>query len=84
MAEKKEKNTIIIDDVEHNFEDLTPEQQTMINHIADLERKISSSKFNLQQLEFGKAAFINALKQNMDSVEKEKEKEENVNLNNYE
>ena len=82
MAEKKEKNTIVIDDVEHNFEDLTPEQQTMINHIADLERKISSSKFNLQQLEFGKAAFINALKQNMDSVEKEKE--ENVNLNNYE
>ena len=75
MAEKKEKNTITIDGVDHNFEDLTQEQQTMINHIADLERKISSSQFNLQQLEFGKAAFINALKQNMDAVEQEKSEE---------
>lgn len=65
MAEKKEKNTITIDGVDHNFEDLTPEQQTMINHIADLERKISSSQFNLQQLEFGKAAFMKALKDDM-------------------
>jgi hypothetical protein len=75
MAEKKEKNTITIDGVDHNFEDLTQEQQTMINHIADLERKISSSQFNLQQLEFGKAAFINALKQNMDAAEQEKSEE---------
>jgi hypothetical protein len=75
MAEKKEKNTITIDGVDHNFEDLTQEQQTMINHIADLERKISSSQFNLQQLEFGKAAFINALKQNMNDAEQEKSEE---------
>lgn len=80
MAEKKEKNTITIDGVDHNFEDLTPEQQTMINHIADLERKISSSQFNLQQLEFGKAAFIKALKDNMDAQANEKNEEEAVEV----
>ena len=80
MAEKKEKNTITIDGVDHNFEDLTPEQQIMINHIADLERKISSSQFNLQQLEFGKAAFIKALKDNMDAEANEKSEGEAVEL----
>lgn len=80
MAEKKEKNTITIDGVDHNFEDLTSEQQTMINHIADLERKISSSQFNLQQLEFGKAAFIKALKDNMDAQANEKSEEQAIEV----
>jgi hypothetical protein len=80
MAEKKEKNTITIDGVDHNFEDLTPEQQAMINHIADLERKISSSQFNLQQLEFGKVAFIKALKDNMDAQANEKSEEQAIEV----
>ena len=73
MAEKKEKNTIVIDDVEHNFEDLTSEQQTIVNHIADLQRKIQSSEFNLQQLVFGKDAFVNALKNSIDQDQVENE-----------
>jgi len=64
---KEEKKTITIDEVDYNYDDLTQEQQIMINHIADLERKISSSKFNLQQLEFGKTAFINSLKNSIDN-----------------
>ena len=65
---KEEKKTITIDEVDYNYDDLTQEQQIMINHIADLERKISSSKFNLQQLEFGKTAFINSLKNSIDNT----------------
>jgi hypothetical protein len=65
---KEEKKTITIDEVDYNYDDLTQEQQIMINHIADLERKISSSKFNLQQLEFGKTAFINSLKNSIDNA----------------
>ena len=68
---KDEKKTIIIDDVEHNYEDLTQEQQIMVNHIADLQRKIASSQFNLQQLEFGKEAFVKALKDSIEAVETE-------------
>lgn len=66
---KKEKKTIMIDDVEYNFDDLTQEQQIMVNHIADLERKIGASNFNLQQLEFGKSAFVNALSQSLKDQE---------------
>jgi len=60
---KNEKTPITIDDKEYFFEDLTQEQQVIINHISDLSRKIQSSEFNLQQLNFGKQAFVNALKE---------------------
>ena len=63
---KQEKTPITIDDKEYFFEDLTQEQQTIVNHISDLSRKISSSEFNLQQLNFGKQAFVNALKQSLE------------------
>ena len=65
---KNEKTPIIIDDKEYFFEDLTQEQQTLVNHISDLTRKIGSSEFNLQQLNFGKQAFINALKDSLEEV----------------
>lgn len=58
---KKEKTVITVNDVEHIYEDMTDEQKTIINHINDLDRKISTSQFNLDQLMFGKSAFVNAL-----------------------
>jgi hypothetical protein len=61
MAETK-KTPIVIDEVEHFFEDMTQEQQVLVNHIADLDRKIGSSQFNLDQLNVGKTAFIQLLK----------------------
>jgi len=64
--EKNKKTPITIDDKEYFFEDLTQEQKTIINHISDLTRKIQSSEFNLQQLNFGKQAFVNALKQSLE------------------
>jgi hypothetical protein len=60
---KKEKTPIIIDEKEYFYEELTEEQKAHVNHIADLDRKIASSQFNLEQLQFGKQAFVNALKQ---------------------
>ena len=62
MAENIKKTSITIDDVEYFYEDMTKEQQVLVNHIADLDRKISSSQFNLDQLNVGKNAFINLLK----------------------
>jgi len=58
---KKEKTVILVDDVEHIYEDMTDEQKTLINHVNDLDRKINTSQFNLDQLMFGKSAFVNAL-----------------------
>ncbi len=60
---KKEKTPIVIDEQEYFYEELTDEQKAYVNHIADLDRKIGSSQFNLEQLQFGKQAFVKALKQ---------------------
>lgn len=66
----KDKQTpITIDDVEYVFEDMKPEQQAMVNHIADLDRKIGSTQFNLEQLQVGKQAFIDMLKKSLEIVE---------------
>ena len=68
MAKKqKEKPVITIDDKEFNIEDMTGEQQAMINHINDLDRKIAQSQFNLEQLTFGKNAFVNSLSQSLEA-----------------
>jgi hypothetical protein len=32
--------SITIDDVEYQFEDMTQEQQMLVNHVADLDRKL--------------------------------------------
>ena len=67
--DKKEtiKTPITVDDVEYHYEDMTPEQQTMVNHIADLDKKINGTKFNLDQLSVGKDAFVNMLKTSLES-----------------
>ena len=59
---ENKKTPITIDNVEYQFEDLTQEQQALFNHCVDLDRKISSSQFNLDQLQVGKQAFIERLK----------------------
>ena len=61
MTEKKTQ-VITIDEVEYNVEDFTDEQKVLINHVMDLDRKIGSTKFNLDQLNVGRGAFMNALK----------------------
>jgi hypothetical protein len=68
------KTPITIDDVEYNFEDLTQEQQALFNHCVDLDRKISSAAFNLDQLNVGKQAFIKLLKESLE-VKPEEQKE---------
>jgi len=66
---KKEKTVITVNDKEHIYEDMTDEQKTLINHVNDLDRKIGTSQFNLDQLMFGKSAFVNALSASLESEE---------------
>ena len=70
---KKEKTVITVNDVEHIYEDMTDEQKTLINHVNDLDRKIGTSQFNLDQLMFGKSAFVNALSASLESAVEEAE-----------
>ena len=60
---KNEKTPITLDDVEYFYEDMTAQQQTLVNHIEDLNRKIGSAQFNMDQLLVGKQAFVTMLKE---------------------
>ena len=60
MGEKK-TTPIVVNDVEYTFEDMTDQQQAMVNHCNDLDRKIKSTQFNLDQLSVGKDAFVKML-----------------------
>ena len=58
-----QKSQIVsIDGVEYKVEDMTEQQQMLLNHVVDLERKIGSTKFQLDQLNVGKDAFFTMLK----------------------
>jgi hypothetical protein len=62
---KDEKKTITVNDQTHNVEDLTAVQVTMVNHLHDLERKLSSARFNVDQLTVGREAFIKLLEDSL-------------------
>ena len=55
------KQTIVINDQEYTEDQLNDQQKVLINHIADLDRKIGSTRFNLDQLQVGRDAFVNML-----------------------
>jgi len=64
-----EKQTVSIDGTEYTEDQLTDQQKVMINHVGDLDRKIRSTQFNLDQLQVGRDAFMNMLKASLDEPE---------------
>ena len=66
MAKKENKKEnaamLNLDGKEYEINAMSDDQKTMVNHIADLNRKIDTSTFNLQQLQFGRQAIIDGLK----------------------
>ena len=76
MANKKEKEkkpTLVLDDIEYQIEDLGDDQKMMVAHINDLNRKIDGATFNLQQLQYGRQAFVNALKNDLEKDDKKED-----------
>ena len=71
MSKKQKEQTITINDKEYKVSDLSQDQVTYINHMNDLERKIESSKFNLDQLTIGKNAFSNLLHMSLETADVE-------------
>ena len=57
MAEKK-TTPITIDEKQYVLEEMTDTQQLILSHVSDLERKIKSAQFNLEQLQVGREAFL--------------------------
>jgi hypothetical protein len=65
MGEKQTK-PITIDGVEYDTNNFTEEQVLLTNHCLDLDRKIGSTQFQLQQLQVGKDSFVKLLKESLD------------------
>ena len=71
MSKKQKEQTVTIDDKEYSVDDLTQEQIAMVNHVSDLDRKLSSAQFNLDQLNVGRGAFMNMLTESLKAEEVE-------------
>lgn len=61
--ENKKPQIVTIDNVEYDANEFTQEQALLFNHCVDLDRKINSTTFQLQQLQGGKDYFVGLLKQ---------------------
>lgn len=70
---KNEKTPITVNDKEYLIEDMTDEQKVLLNHVTDLDRKISSARFNLDQLSVGRDTFVNLLANSLEKPEEEEE-----------
>lgn len=66
---KNENTPITINDKEYIIEDFSDAQKVMLNHIQDLDRKLSNARFNLDQLQVGRDAFVNMLASSLEEVE---------------
>ena len=64
---KDTNKTIYVDNVEYDTNDFTEEQILLTNHCLDLDRKIGSTQFQLQQLQVGKDAFLGLLKKSLEA-----------------
>lgn len=58
---KQENKTITVNDIEYNVADLTEQQLAMVNHVSDLDRKLANARFNVDQLQVGRDAFVGML-----------------------
>jgi hypothetical protein len=61
--ENKKPQIVTIDGTEYDVNDFNENQLLLLNHTADLDRKIGSTQFQLQQLNVGKDAFLTMLKE---------------------
>ena len=68
---KNEKNLITINEKEYNVDEFTQEQMVALNHINDLGRKLDNARFNVNQLNVGREAFVNMLASSLEGQKEE-------------
>jgi hypothetical protein len=73
---KDEKKTITVNDKEYDMNSFTKEEVTIYNHIQDLNRKLESALFNVDQLRVGKDAFIRMLANSLETPQEVEEVKE--------
>jgi hypothetical protein len=65
MSKEKSPQIVTLDGVEFDANNFTEQQTLMLQHCIDLDRKIGSTTFQLQQLQVGKDSFLKLLKDDL-------------------
>jgi hypothetical protein len=68
-TKKEQPQTVTINDTEYSLEDLTDSQIKLVQQVSDLDRKIGTSKFTLDQLSVGREAFMSMLTESLEAEE---------------
>jgi hypothetical protein len=71
---EEEKKTITVNDKTYSVEDLSEQELVMVNHVADLDQKLMSSRFSVDQLQVCRDTFVGMLTNSLEnptSAEKE-------------
>jgi len=78
MAKKeKEKPAVLtLDEKEYVIDEMTDDEKMLLNHINDMQSKINTNQFMRDQLEVGKEAFINKLRDSLEAESVEEEEAE--------
>ena len=58
---KNDAPTMTLNGTEWDIENMSDQQKVLLSHVTDLDRKIKSVSFNLDQLRIGRETFINML-----------------------
>ena len=61
--------TITLNDNKYNISDMNKDQKNYLAHVSDLNRKVETTKFNLQQLEMGLNHFVSLLSNSLNKEE---------------
>lgn len=69
MGQDKNDPVVSIDGKEYKVSDMTDQQKALLDHVMDLERKVGSARFNVDQLQVGRDAFFNMLKESLEKKE---------------
>ena len=70
MTKEKAKNTLTIDDVKYNVDDLDDEQKYCILQVQDLQKKAETLKFSLDQTNVAREVFTAKLKESLENKDK--------------
>ena len=64
---KNDTPIFTLNGVEHQIDAMSDNSKVLLNHVTDLDRKIKSVGFNLDQLRIGREAFVNMLSTSLEA-----------------
>jgi hypothetical protein len=64
---EEKKKTITVNDKTYSVEDLSEQELVMVNHVADLDQKLMSSRFSVDQLQVCRDTFVNMLTSSLEN-----------------